>query len=201
MGDDKSLHAQSGTTLTLSPFMNRNPFRDTAEPKQPEIDKSIYLHDCLVNLNRKTLEKLRIPVNRWIKSKTPQSSEDKIIDLAIALESLYLSDISEPTELSFRLRLYAAWYLREKVKDRKELMKDFSEIYEWRSSIVHNGRLPKKEIGRKKNGKKKTRSYTREEISEFIKKTQVLCQESIVKIIEDGKFPDLKSLILGEVDE
>ena len=198
LGDDKSLHAQSGTTLTLSPFMNRNPFRGFAEAKQLEIDKAKCLYDCLTNLNRKTLEKLQIPINRWIKSQTSQSSEDKIIDLAIALESLYLSDISEPTELSFRLRLHAAWYLREKIKDRTELMKDFSEVYEWRSSVVHNGKLPKKEIGKKKNGKKKKIPYTREEISEFIKKTQVLCQESIVKILEDGEFPDWKNLVLGE---
>ena len=200
LGDDKSLHAQQGTTITQSPFMKRDPFRGFAEAKQFEIDKAKYLYDRLINLNRGTLEKLQIPINRWIKSKTSQTSEDKIIDLAIALESLYLSDIPEPTELSFRLRLHAAWYLREKIKDRDELMKDFNKIYEWRSSVVHNGKLPEKEIGRKRNGKKKTRPYTREEISEFMEKTQDLCKESIVKILEDGEFPDWKSLILGEAN-
>ena len=194
LGDDKSLHAQHGTTITQSPFMNHDPFRGFAEAKQFEIDKAKYLYDRLINLNRETLEKLQIPINRWIKSKTSQSSEDKIIDLAIALESLYLSDIPEPTELSFRLRLHAAWYLRKEIKDRDGLMRDFNKIYEWRSSIVHKGKLPKK-------GKKKKVAYTQEEISEFIEKTQSLCQESIVKILEDGEFPNWKSLILGETDK
>lgn len=190
LGDDQSLHAQHGTTLTLSPFMNSDPFRGFAEAKQSEIDKAKCLYDCLTNLNSETLEKLQIPINRWIKSKTSQSSEDKIIDLAIALESLYLSDIPQPTELSFRLRLHAARYLRKEIEDRDELMKDFNKIYEWRSSVIHNGKLPKK-------GKKKKKSYTQEEISEFIKKTQDLCQESIVKVLEGGAFPDWKCLILS----
>ena len=50
---------------------------------------------------------------------------------------LYLSDIDKPTELSFRLRLHAAWHLGDNEEDRKTLMKEFRKIYDWRSSVVH----------------------------------------------------------------
>ena len=89
-------------------------------------------------------EKLQIPINRWIKSKTLEEPIDKIIDLGIAFEALYLSDISETTELSFRLRLRAAWYLGKNEEDRRRLMKEFGEIYDWRSKVVHTGKLPNK---------------------------------------------------------
>ena len=68
-------------------------------------------------------------------------------------------------------------------------MKDFSQIYEWRSKVVHTGKLP--------NKTKKT-PFTPEEVTEFITKAQDLCRDSIIKILENGKFPDWNSLILGD---
>ena len=179
---------------TSYPYPIINPHSgDTIMIEKAHTEKAKRLYEKLVNLNSKVAEKLQIPIDRWIKSKTSKTAVDKIIDLAIALESLYLSSIPEPTELSFRLRLYAAWYLREKTKDRKDLMKIFNRLYDWRSGVVHNGKLPEKKIS-----KTKKRPYTQEEISELITKAQDLCQESIIKILEDGKFPDWNSLILGE---
>ena len=174
----------SGTGYVHHSFQDRFP-----EVGQVQIDKAKCLYDNLANPSSNIAEKLQIPIDRWIKSKTSGNSEDKIIDLAIALESLYLSDIPEPTELSFRLRLHAAWYLREKIEDRKDLMKDFSKIYEWRSAVVHNGRLP---------NKKKNTPFSGQEVDEFIERAQNLCRDSIVKILEDGKFPNWNNLILGE---
>ena len=71
---------------------------------------------------------------------------------------------------------------------RKELMKDFSQIYEWRSKVVHTGKLP---------NKTKKIPFTRQETKAFIEKAQDLCRQSIIKILEEGKFPDWNDLILG----
>lgn len=169
-----------------------DPFGSVIEVGQSEIDKAKCLYERSTKLNKGTFEKLRIPIDRWIQSKTPQTPEDKIIDLGIAFEALYLSDINETTELSFRLRLRAAWHLKVKKEDRKALMKEFTEIYRWRSSVVHTGKLPKKEL----NNKKK-RPFTQQEITEFITNAQDLCRKSIIKILEDGEFPDWNNLILG----
>ena len=74
-------------------------------------------------------------------------------------------------------------------------MKEFREIYEWRSSAVHNGKIPKKEIGTK--SKKKKIPYTEEEVAAFVKRAQDLCRESILQIINEEELPDWSRLILG----
>ena len=144
----------------------------------------------LVNLPSEVGEKLQIPIDRWIQSKTEDNPIDKIVDLGIALEALYLSEgTKEQLTLQFRLR--AAWHLGENKEQRKALMKEFKAIYEWRSAVVHTGKLPKKGKGKKK------KSYTQEEVREFIRNAQDLCRDSIMKILEDGQFPDWNNLILG----
>ena len=156
---------------------------------ETQIGQAKRLYETLVNPSSNLAKKLEIPIVRWIKSKTSRARLDKIIDLAIALEALYLSDRDGNSELSFQLRLRAAWHLGRDQAHRNELMKDFSKIYEWRSKIVHTGKLPKKT---------KRTSFTRQEIAEFTEKVQDLCRDSIMKILEDGKFPDWNDLILGE---
>ena len=164
-------------------------FGSSAAAGKTQIDEAKCLYQNLVKLDSKVREKLQIPIDRWIKSKTNQNTVDKIIDLGIAFEAIYLSDISETTELSFRLRLRASWFLGKDKARREELMKDFSKIYEWRSRAVHTGKLP---------NKIKRTSFTPEEIEAFITKAQDLCRQSILKILEDGEFPDWNNLILGE---
>ena len=157
-----------------------------------EIEETKRLYKKIVDPSSNVAEKLQIPIDRWIKSKTSKAPEDKIIDLVIALEALYLSDRDGKSEFSFQLRLRAAWHLGRDQAHRKELMKDFSKIYEWRSKIVHTGELP--------NKRKKT-PFTWREIAKFTEKVQDLCRDSILKILEDRKFPDWNDwndLILGD---
>ena len=167
-------------------------FGNSVEAGQSEIDKAKYLYGCLTNLNMETLKKMKIPIGRWIKSHTSQISEDKMIDLGIALESLYLSGTESKNEIRFRFSLHAAWHLGKDKEHREGLMKNFKAIYDWRSAVVHTGKFPKKGKGKKK------RSYTQEEVREFIRSAQDLCRDSIIKILEDGKFPNWNDLILGE---
>ena len=160
-------------------------FGDSVEAGLSEIDEAKRLYEILVNQNSNTSskigEKLHIPIDRWIKSKTSQTAVDKIIDLGIALEALYLSEgTREQLTLQFRLR--AAWYLGKGKEHRKRLMDEFKAIYDWRSAVVHTGKLPKK-----------AKNVTQE----FITNAQNLCRDSIMKILEDGKFPDWNDLILG----
>ncbi len=134
-------------------------------------------------------EKLRIPIDRWIKSKADRNSVDKMIDLGIAFEALYLSDVNE--ELTFRLAVRAAWYLGKDKADREKLLTKFGHIYRCRSKAVHSGKLePTVKFGEESVP-----------VSDFIEKAQDLCRQSILKILEDGKFPDWNSLILGGAAE
>ena len=187
--EEKFFHPHNGgVSLSRSP----GPFEERANVGKNKIDEAKCLYRRLINLAASDKEKLQIPFDRWIQSRTRRNPLDKIIDLGIAFEALYLSNISEPIELAFRLRLHAAWHQGESEEDRKELMKDLREIYRWRSAVVHNGELPKKRTGRNT-----TRPYTTDEVDKFIKDTQELCRQSIIKIIKDGQFPDWDSLILS----
>ena len=167
------------------------PIGKSAEAGQSEIEKAIRLYEKLVNPNLNVLGKLQIPIDRWIQSKTSQTAVDKIIDLGIALEALYLSETDYNREIRFRFSLHAAWHLGEDKEHRERLMKKFKAIYDWRSTVVHTGKLPQKGSGKKK------KPYTQEEVREFITRAQDLCRDSIIKILKKKKFPDWNNLILG----
>ena len=187
---DKSLQGRGGAIRTRDPFWERRPFVSSTKVEQTEIEKAKRFYKILDNPNSNISKRLQIPIDRWIKSKTEDNPVDKMIDLGIALEALYLSEgTKEQLTLQFRLR--AAWHLGENKEQRKALMKEFKAIYDWRSTVVHTGELPKKGSGKKK------KPYTQEEVREFITKAQDLCRDSILKILEDGEFPDWNNLILG----
>ena len=94
-----------------------------------------------MNLNKNTGNNLQIPIDRWIKSKTSINPVDKIIDLGIALEAIYLPK-NKTDQLSLSLRLRASWHLGKNKSERKELIDEFDAIYTLRSKAVHNGEVP-----------------------------------------------------------
>ena len=161
-------------------------FDEYVEVSEAHIHKAKRLYECWDNLDPCVHEALQIPIDRWIRSKTSRDAVNKMIDLGIALESLYLSD--NPGQQSFPLRLRAAWHMGENNTERKKLLAEFKEIYKWRSNAVHKGILPKRP---RVPGKSISQS-------DFIERAQCLCLESILRIIRDGHFPNWDDLILGE---
>ena len=155
---------------------------------ETHIEKIKNRYKELTNLSSGVAEKLQIPIDRWIKSRAEDNPIEKVIDLGIAFESLYLIN-RDGHELSFPLRLRASWFLGKDKDDRKRLMDEFKAIYNLRSQAVHSGKIPKKVKIR--NGEEPTTT------SEFIAKAQDLCRQSIIKILEDREFPDWNDLILG----
>ena len=164
--------------------------------KVSDIEKTKRLYRRLTNLDSDVRQKLHIPIDRWIKSHAercamfdrvidPEISPkdipgfpttrdvDKIIDLNIAFESLYLDGIGK---LSHHLSNRGSEYLAETQDEQEELKGMFKEIYNWRSKAVHEGILPAKDVNIWKE------SVTP---SEFIKRAQDLCRRSILKIIQD----------------
>ena len=116
-------------------------FGEAAKVGETEISDAKCLYKKLIALGSCDRKKLQVPFDRWMKSKTPRNPIDQIIDLGIAFEALYLSDVNE--ELTFRLGVRAAWYLGKDEEHRKELLKKFGDIYRCRSNAVHNGKLGK----------------------------------------------------------
>ena len=159
----------------------------SAKVGQTEISAALRVYK-IMDKNPEIRRFLRVPISRWITSMTTLNFADQIIDLGIAFETLYLSGIGEKGELSFRLRVYAAWYLGEDVKTRERLLTIIKQIYDCRSRAVHDGTLAPKNI---KFGEDNIPMY------QFIRETRVLCLISIMKIIDEGRIPDWNNLILG----
>ena len=172
-------------------FRYFRPMGNPPKAQEAEIEKAKCLYEKLDKLNTRDQGKLQIAIDRWIESKTNKSRLDKIIDLGIAFEALYAPD-SSSGEIRFKLAVRGAWNLGENEKHRMMLMKEFQEIYDWRSKVVHTGNLP---------NKTKNTPFTSEEIKQFIENAQDLCRKSILKVLEDGRFPDWNSLILGDGTE
>lgn len=163
------------------------PLGNVTEAGQSQIDEAKRFYEILVNIDSDTREKLQIAIDRWVKSTASRNQVDKMIDLGIALESLYLPK-SNIDQLAFQLRLRASWHLGKNKEDRKKLIDEFKAIYTLRSKAVHNGVIPQRV---------KIREGESVPTSEFIPKAQDLCRRSIMKILEDGEFPDWDNLILG----
>ena len=183
--EDRTFNPRDGTIASLIPA---NQFRDSIVADEDHIEKAKCLYKRLVGFDSNDWTKLQIAIGRWIKSKASESYVDKIIDLGIAFEALYLPGIKD--ELAFRLRVRAAWYLGTDEDHRKELLTKLKNIYDARSSAVHSGKLgPTVKFGEQHIS-----------VSDFITTSQDLCRQSIMKVLTDGCLPDdeyWNSLILG----
>ena len=164
---------------------SNSPLGAPTEVGEDQIDQAKHLYEILVNPDSDVAAKLRISIDRWLKSKTPQNPVDKIIDLGIGFEALYVPDGGG--DLTYKFSIRAARHLGTDREHRRELLKKFGQIYGCRSDAVHSGKLDERiRFGGE-----------RIPLSDFIKRTQDLCRESIIKILEDGDIPDWNSLLLG----
>ena len=63
------------------------------------------------------------------------AAEDKILDVAIALERMYELGGGE---ISHKMRTQSSWFLGRDAEDRVRVMESVAEFYRVRSEIVHN---------------------------------------------------------------
>lgn len=77
--------------------------------------------------------KFSISLRRFNASQAKNSHEEKIIDLAICLESMFASQ----TEIAFQFSLYNAMLSEEDATKRHDTFRLLKQFYSWRSKIVH----------------------------------------------------------------
>ena len=141
-----------------------------------EIGEAQTVYEEFRNSTPGTQKRLRIPLTRLAATTDNNRSPlDRIIDLAIALESLYLSGIKD--ELLFRLKLRAAKHQEDTVEKRKAIAKTLGEFYGVRSSVAHTGSPP-------------SEYATLPDLIGTLAATQAVCRRSIRKILEQGHEPD-----------
>ena len=122
-------------------------------------------------------ERFRIAVTRWAKAASPGVwSPDRVIDLRIALEALYLD--SEHGELRFRLSMTGARHLADSLDCRKAVQKTLSKFYDLASRVIHGTATEKKgDLA-------------------LVDKASRLCRDGILKIVEQRNRPKWIDVLL-----
>ena len=183
--EEKFFHPDNGG-VSLSRFPGR--FEDATKVGKTEIDEAKCLYRQLINLASSDREKLQIPFDRWIQSRTRQNPIDKIIDLGIVLEAFYVTGNKITKQLYYRAPTYLGAPDEEK---QKTLETEFEAIYDYRSAIVHNKEL--------KENVQVSEPFV--SASELIARAQVLCRKSIMKVLDEGKFPNWDTLRQGRKEQ
>lgn len=121
---------------------------------------------------------IKTAVSRWVKSKQPDTDlQDKLIDLRIALEALFLSG-GNTGELRFRLATQGAWYVGRDFADRKKTQNVLKEFYNKASKVVHGASLISPN-------------------AELLEEAQEICRRGIIKRLNEKVKPNWNDLILG----
>lgn len=122
-------------------------------------------------------ERFRIAVTRWARAASPGVlNPDRVIDLRIALEALYLD--SGQGELGFRLSITGARHLRNDLDDRKAVQKTLKDFYQLASRTIHGSSKLKKGD------------------SALVDKASMLCRDGILKIVEQRDQPQWIDVLL-----
>jgi hypothetical protein len=142
-----------------------------------------------LKLPRRERKRLDVPLhrlNKAVRHKLDQGPkdalQDRAIDLAIALESLLLSDQNDGVQLTLNLKLRGAWLAGGDLVRRQKVYKLLGVIYNARSKAIHSGTAPSD-----------TKDANKIEVS--LELGLALCAELIVQVIHER--PDWEVLILG----
>ena len=106
------------------------------------------------------------------------AADDKILDVAIALEQMYELDQGE---ISFKLRTRAACFLESDKKARLDVLKDVKELYDARSGIVH--RRTKETAGQIKK--------------DAFNRGFDVARRSVVKLLQKGSPQDWNEVVMA----
>jgi hypothetical protein len=82
----------------------------------------------------------QLAYSRYMLSLEKESWEDRLLDLWIALESLFVPD-GKKGEIMFKLRYRIAYYFADSFPERKRLSDFIKYSYNHRSEIVHSGKI------------------------------------------------------------
>lgn len=141
----------------------------TLKDEEIEIERRIYSQ--LNDLTRSGRERLEIPISRFNDSYERRTDRDRLIDLCIALESLFVRQINE---LKYRLALRCACFLEQEREDLQNTFLEVGRIYRTRSIIVHGtGKQPKQD-----------------ELYELVTRAEDYVRRSICKLLSDKSHVD-----------
>lgn len=156
--------------------LNLNPkiYRNAKTISQNNVEDACRIEDR----RRHTKKEVERAFRRWCRSKLPRAeTEDKFIDLRIALEALYLKG-KGPGESTFRIATHGAWHLGTTPGERSRYFKTLRDAYRTASAAVHGSGLGEAQLLQ-------------------LKEASSACREGILRRLEEDTEPDWSSLIMG----
>ena len=122
---------------------------------------------------------VRVAIDRWMLAKGGRTDPaDRLIDMRIALESLFLPNDLRGARLA--LALYGAWYLGPGLRERKELFEKLRRAYGAGSGAVHRGEVADDAGGRVA-------------LAEGLD----VCRDGILKMLAEGPPAPWPEMVLG----
>jgi hypothetical protein len=123
-------------------------------------------------------DRLKLSLDRLIRSRCPLNPANRAIDLAIALEVLFMNQDSG--EHSYKISLRAARLINDVVADRRVVFSEVKKVYDLRSAMVHTGR-----------GKDWfTVNGVRRTAHDLVEAVDVVCTQAMRQILARGAIPD-----------
>ncbi|MCK4735771.1 MAG: hypothetical protein KAT65_25175 [Methanophagales archaeon] len=134
---------------------------------------------------------LNIAIKRFNDSFTRREVEDKIIDLMIAFEAMFLKE-NEKMELTFKLSLRTAIFLEDVDAERENLFEFMKKAYDTRSDIVHGVKTKDKIKVKRSINAGEYDEYT---LNEFVNKLEDIFRECLLKYIQKYRGYQINKLI------
>ena len=125
-----------------------------------------------------------LAVARWRKSKVARTTDEQLIEIRIALESVLLSDDRGSGEKRHRLATWGAWLIGKTAEERQSYFETLKHVYDYASTVIHGGTL------KVKGGR---------ELARDVAIAQDLCRAALLRLAVDG-IPDSRewsALVLG----
>ncbi len=127
-------------------------------------------------------EALELSIDRLLRSRRSQVLEDRIIDLGMAAEIALMhvpnGQGDGKSEITEKLSNRGAWLIGTSYEDRKLISTTLKKLYSARSTVVHTGKaLP--------------------DVQGKIQKFDELISRIDQSLLDRGRFPDWKELVLG----
>lgn len=124
--------------------------------------------------------------------------DDEIVDLVIAAESLYLSDLSgDRGEMTYRLATRAALFADGTIEARRRVLSFMRKAYNARSVVVHTGKLPEKDL-RTIDGARATPEEFADDLEDVVRRA---LRKMVRLLASGGRYPpDWDALMLAPFD-
>jgi hypothetical protein len=136
-----------------------------------DYESLIRIYPLVLGVMRSNDKALSLGMRRFAKAIESNDPEDKLIDLMISAEALYLSDMRY--EASYRFSQRVALYLSDDASERMRLNEFAKVAYDQRSNLFH---------GRKPDSKIKL-SYKVLDFREFVEHVEEMCRKTLYKML------------------